>query len=153
MTGLHELKPAAGSKRPRRRVGRGDGSGMGTYSGKGNKGQNARGGAPYLFEGGQLPLIKRLPHMRGFTPRNRVEFAPVNLAQLEALFETGADVSPQILLDRRVVRRKQDPVKVLGDGELTKKLNISAHAFSKTAREKIEKAGGTVTVVETAKGG
>lgn len=153
MTGLHELKPAAGSKRPRRRVGRGDGSGMGTYSGKGSKGQNARGGAPYLFEGGQLPLIKRLPHMRGFTPRNRVEYAPVNLAQLEELFEAGTDVTPQILLERRIVRRKQDPVKVLGDGELTKKLNISAHAFSQTAREKIEKAGGTVTVVVTAKGG
>ncbi len=153
MTGLHELKPATGSKRPRRRVGRGDGSGMGTYSGKGNKGQNARGGAPYLFEGGQLPLIKRLPHMRGFTPRNRVAYAPVNLAQLESLFEAGSDVTPQILLDRRVVRRKQDPVKVLGDGGLTKKLNISAHAFSQAAREKIEKAGGTVTVVVTSKGG
>lgn len=153
MTGLHELKPAAGSKRPRRRVGRGDGSGMGTYSGKGNKGQNARGGAPYLFEGGQLPLIKRLPHMRGFTPRNRVEYAPVNLAQLESLFEAGAEVTPQILLERRVVRRKQDPVKVLGDGEFTKKLNVSAHAFSQTARDKIEKAGGTVTVVVTSKGG
>ncbi len=153
MTGLHELKPARGSKRPRRRVGRGDGSGRGTYSGKGNKGQNARGGAPYLFEGGQLPLIKRLPHMRGFTPRNRVEYLPVNLQQLEALFDDGAEVTPEILLERRVARRKQDLIKVLGGGEVSKKLNVSAHAFSQTARDKIEKAGGTVTVVQTAKGG
>ena len=120
MTGLHELKPAAGSKRPRRRVGRGDGSGTGTTAGKGNKGQNARGGPPHLFEGGQLPLIKRLPYMRGFTPRNRVEYSPVNLAQLDSLFETGAEVTPKILLERRVVRRKQDLVKILGDGEFTK---------------------------------
>ncbi len=153
MTGLHELKPTRGSKRARRRVGRGDGSGMGTYSGKGNKGQNARGGAPYLFEGGQLPLIKRLPHMRGFTPRNRVEYLPVNLAQLESQFEAGTDVTPEVLLDRRIARRKKDLIKILGDGEFTKKLNVSAHAFSQTAREKIEKAGGTVTVIETAKGG
>jgi large subunit ribosomal protein L15 len=153
MTGLHELKPAKGSTRNRRRVGRGDGSGTGTTAGKGTKGQSARGGAPYLFEGGQLPLIKRLPYMRGFTNRNRVEYSPVNLTQLESLFEIGADVTPKVLLDRRVIRRKQDLVKVLGDGDFTKKLNVSAHAFSKTAREKIEKAGGTVTVVEAAKGG
>lgn len=153
MTGLHELKPAAGSKRARRRVGRGDGSGTGSTSGKGNKGQSAHGKVPYLFEGGQLPLIKRLPYMRGFTPRNRVEYSPVNLAKLESLFEADADVTPEILLERRVVRRKQDLVKVLGDGDFSKKLNVSAHAFSKTAREKIEKAGGTVTIIEAAKGG
>ena len=153
MTGLHELKPAAGSKRVRRRVGRGDGSGTGSTAGKGNKGQSAHGKVPYLFEGGQLPLIKRLPHMRGFTPRNRVEYSPVNLAKLESLFEADAEITPKILLDRRVVRRKQDLVKVLGDGDFSKKLNVSAHAFSKTAREKIEKAGGTVTIIEAAKGG
>ncbi len=153
MTGLHQLKPAKGSKRARRRVGRGNGSGMGTYSGKGNKGQNARGGAPYLFEGGQLPLIKRLPHMRGFTPINRVAFLPINLATLEDRFESGDDVTPEVLLERRIARRKQDPIKVLGSGDFTKKLNVTAHAFSKTAREKIEKAGGTVTVIEAAKGG
>lgn len=153
MTGLHELKPAAGAKKARKRVGRGDGSGRGTFSGKGSKGQNARGGAPYLFEGGQLPLIKRLPHMRGFTPVNRVEYQPVNLSALEALFDADADVTPQVLLERRVVRRKQDLVKILANGEFTKKLNVTAHAFSKSAREKIEKAGGTATVIETAKGG
>ncbi|MDA0231955.1 MAG: 50S ribosomal protein L15 [Chloroflexi bacterium] len=153
MTGLHELQPAAGTKRNRKRVGRGDASGTGKTAGKGNKGQNARSGAPYLFEGGQLPLIKRLPYMLGFNNRNRVEYSPVNLTQLELLFETGADVTPKILLERRVLRRKQDLVKVLGGGDFSKKLNVSAHAFSKTAREKIEKAGGTVTVVEAAKGG
>ena len=153
MTGLHQLKPAPGSKRSRRRVGRGDGSGTGTFAGKGSKGQAAHGKVPYLFEGGQLPLIKRLPHMRGFTPRNRVEYLPVNLAQLESLFDAGAEVTPEILHERRVVRQKRDLVKILGDGDFTKKLNISAHAFSKAARDKIEKAGGTVTVIEAAKGG
>jgi len=153
MTGLHELAPSRGAKKARKRVGRGDGSGRGTYSGKGLKGQNARGGAPYLFEGGQLPLIKRLPHMRGFTPLNRVEYVPVNLGQLETLFEAGTSITPEVLLERRVVRRKQDPIKILGEGEFSKKLNVSAHAFSKAAREKIEKAGGTVTVIEAAKGG
>ena len=84
---------------------------------------------------------------------NRVEYVPVNLAQLEALFEAGSDVTPQVLLERRVSRRKQDPIKILGEGDFSKKLNVSAHAFSKSAREKIEKAGGTVTVIGAAKGG
>ena len=152
MTGLHQLKPARGSKRSRRRVGRGDGSGTGTTAGKGNKGQNARGGAPYLFEGGQLPLIKRLPYMRGFINRNRIEYLPVNLSQLESVFDDGTDVTIELLIEQNIVRRKKDLVKVLGTGDFSKKLNISAHAFSKAAREKIEKAGGTVTVVESAKG-
>ena len=94
-----------------------------------------------------------LPHMRGFTPRNRVEYLPVNLSQLELLFDAGAEITPEILHERRVVRQKRDLVKILGDGDFTKKLNISAHAFSKAARDKIEKAGGTVTVIEAAKGG
>ncbi len=134
-------------------MGRGDGSGRGSTSGRGNKGQKARSKVHPLFEGGQLPLIKRLPYMRGFTPLNRVEYVPVNLAQLEALFEAGSDVTPQVLLERRVSRRKQDPIKILGEGDFSKKLNVSAHAFSKSAREKIEKAGGTVTVIGAAKGG
>jgi large subunit ribosomal protein L15 len=91
--------------------------------------------------------------MRGFTSRNRVEYLPVSLGQLDELFEAGDDVSPEILLGRRVVRRKQELVKVLGGGDLSKKLNVTAHAFSKSARDKIEKAGGTVTVIEAAKGG
>lgn len=151
MPGLHQLKPAEGSTRKRKRVGRGDAS-KGNYSGKGNKGQGQHGKVPYLFEGGQLPLIKRLPYMRGFTNRNRVEYIPVSLKTLESVFDDGADVTPQALLDKRVTRRKQDLVKVLGDGELKKKLKISAHAFSKSAREKIEKSGGSATVIEPAKG-
>lgn len=153
MAGLHELKPARGSRRPRKRVGRGDGSGTGTFSGRGSKGQKQRGKVHYLFEGGQTPLIKRLPLMRGFRNRNRVEYVPVNVELLNSLFDDGADVTPELLLQRRVLRRKQDVVKVLGEGEIGKKLNVSAHAFSKSAREKIEKAGGTVKVVERAKGG
>ena len=90
--------------------------------------------------------------MRGFTPRNRVEYVPVNLTKLESLFDEGTDITPELLLERRVVRRKQDPIKVLGDGDFSKKLNVTAHAFSKSAREKIEKAGGTATVVGAAKG-
>jgi large subunit ribosomal protein L15 len=155
MTGLHELKPAEGSTRNKKRRGRGDGSGHGSYSGRGIKGQAGREKVPYLFEGGQLPLIKRLPYMRGFRNRNRVVYTPVSLEKLAAAFEDGADVTPQALLERKIVRRKQDLVKVLGDGELKKKkLNVTAHAFSQSAREKIEKAGGAVTVIEiqTAKG-
>lgn len=151
MPGLHEIKPAAGATRKRKRVGRGDAS-KGNYSGKGMKGQAAHGSVPYLFEGGQLPIIKRLPYMRGFRNRNRVEFIPVSLKTLDAVFSDGADVTPESLLERRVTRRKQDLVKVLGDGELSKKLNITAHAFSQSAREKIEKAGGAATVVGAAKG-
>ena len=151
MPGLHELKPADGASRKRKRVGRGDAS-KGNYSGKGSKGQGQHGKVPYLFEGGQLPLIKRLPYMRGFRNRNRIEYIPVSLKKLDAVFEDGADVTFEALLEKRVIRRKQDVVKVLGDGDLSKKLNISAHAFSQSAREKIEKAGGAVTVIGPAKG-
>lgn len=147
MAGLHELKPAAGSRKDRRRVGRGDGSGRGTYSGRGMKGQKARGSIHPVFEGGQLPLVKRLPYMRGFHNAFRVEYSPVNLERLDA-FDEGAEITPELLLERNIIRRKQDLVKVLGDGEVKKALKISAHAFSKSAREKIEAAGGTATVIE-----
>ena len=152
MTGLHELQPAEGSRSRKNRVGRGDGSNRGNYSGRGMKGQKQRGSVPYLFEGGQLPLIKRLPYMRGFRNRNRVAYAPVNLSQLESVFDDGSDVTPEILLEKRLVRKKNEPVKILGDGEIKKKLNVSAHAFSGSAKEKIEKAGGAVAVVERSKG-
>jgi large subunit ribosomal protein L15 len=151
MPGLHDLKPAEGSNTRRKRVGRGDGS-RGNYSGRGMKGQAAREQVHYLFEGGQLPLIKRLPYMRGFRNRSRVEYTPVSLEKLDAIFDDGADVTPAALLEKRVLRRKQDLVKVLGDGDLKKKLKISAHAFSQSAREKIEKAGGAVTVIAAAEG-
>jgi len=147
MPGLHQLKPSKNSKKNRKRVGRGNGSGTGTFSGRGSKGQKQRGSVPFLFEGGQLPLVKRLPHMRGFTNIFRVENTPVNLAILEE-FSAGSDVTIDKLVEAGVVQKKNARVKVLGDGELTKKLNVSAHAFSKSAIEKIEAAGGTATVVE-----
>ncbi|MDG0867346.1 50S ribosomal protein L15 [Candidatus Lucifugimonas marina] len=150
MPGLHQLKPSKNSKKNRKRVGRGDGSGSGTFSGRGSKGQKQRGSVPFLFEGGQLPLIKRLPHMRGFTNIFRVESTPVNLSILEE-FATGSDVTIAKLLEAGVIRKKNTRVKILGDGDLTKKLNVSAHAFSKSAKAKIEAAGGTVTIIEADK--
>lgn len=148
MPGLHQLKPSKNSRKNRKRVGRGDGSGTGTYSGRGSKGQKQTGHVPFLFEGGQLPLIKRLPHMRGFTNIFRVETAPVNLSALEEL-RAGSKVTPDSLFEARIIRKKKIRVKILGTGELTRKLNVSAHAFSKSARKKIEAAGGTVTVIDT----
>jgi large subunit ribosomal protein L15 len=146
MPGLHQLKPSKNSKKNRKRVGRGNGSGTGTFSGRGSKGQKQRGSVPFLFEGGQLPLIKRLPHMRGFTNIFRVETTPVNLEYLEE-FRAGSDVTIDKLVEVGLVRKKDARVKILGDGEFTKKLNVSAHAFSKSARAKIEAAGGTITIV------
>ena len=151
MAGLHELKPASGAKRSRKRVGRGDGSGSGTYSGRGSKGQKQRGKVHYLFEGGQLPLVKRLPFMRGFRNRNRIEYKPINIERLSEIFEDGIEITPELLLERRILKNKQDLVKILGAGELSKKFKISAHAFSKTAKGKIEKAGGVVNVIKPEK--
>ena len=150
MPGLHQLKPSKNSRKPRKRIGRGDGSGTGTYSGRGSKGQKQTGHVPFLFEGGQLPLIKRLPHMRGFTNIFRVETAPVNLSTLEEL-SAGSKVTPESLFAARIIRKKDIRVKILGTGDLTKKLNIRAHAFSKSARKKIEDAGGTVVVIDVPK--
>ena len=149
MPGLHELKPAPGSRRPRRRVGRGNGSGRGNYSGRGSKGQKQHGKVPPLFEGGQLPLVKRLPYMRGFHNRFRTEYVGVNVGRL-AVFAPDDEVTPGKLLEQRLVRRSRDLVKILGGGEVNAPLNVSAHAFSKSARDKIEAAGGTVTVLQAA---
>ena len=146
MSSLHQLKPSKNSKKNRKRVGRGDGSGNGTYSGRGSKGQKQRGSVPFLFEGGQLPLIKRLPHMRGFTNIFRVESTPVNVQVLER-FKSGSDVTVENLVAVGIVRKKNTNIKILGNGKLTKKLNVTAHAFSKTAQQKIEDAGGTATVI------
>ena len=131
-------------------MGRGNGSGNGTYSGRGSKGQKQTGHVPFLFEGGQLPLIKRLPHMRGFTNIFRVDTAPVNLSTLEGL-SAGSKVTPESLFEARIIRKKKIRVKILGNGELTKKLSVTAHAFSESARKKIEAAGGTVTVIDSPK--
>ncbi len=143
---LHDLRPAPGSTKQRKRVGRGNGGKGGTYAGRGRKGQGARSGGtkgPY-FEGGQLPLVRRLPRKRGFTNIFRVPFRIVNVGRLEKLFEPGDEITPDTLLARGIIKKGKNPVKVLAEGELGKALTIQAHAFSQGAREKIEAAGGQV---------
>ncbi len=147
MPGLHELKPATGSRRGPRRRGRGDSAGQGSYSGRGHKGQKKRGSVRPQFEGGQLPLVKRLPYLRGFTPPSRVPFIAVNLDRL-GVFEAGAEVSPATLRSSGIVKEWDARVKVLGDGDIGKALKVTAHAVSKSARVKIEAAGGSVTLLE-----
>ena len=129
MPGLHQLKPAAGSRRKRKRIGRGDGSNRGSYSGRGSKGQLQHGKVPHLFEGGQLRLVKKLPFMRGFTNIFRVEYTAVNVGSLEA-FEAGANVGVDELVAARLVRRSDDYVKLLGDGEIEKTIHVTVHASS-----------------------
>jgi len=155
--GLHNLKPAPGSRRPRKRVGRGEGSGMGKTSGRGQKGWGSRSGAKRRarFEGGQNPIHMRMrklrgPHMKKSMPFEpfRTSTQPVNLADLEERFESGAEVTLDALKDKGLGSRKEIPVKVLARGEISKPLTVHAHAFSKTAREKIEAAGGTCQVIE-----
>ena len=145
---LHNLHPAPGAKRPRKRVGRGPGSGNGKTAGRGHKGQKSRSGYSrrYGFEGGQMPLVRRIPK-RGFTNIFRVEFQVVNLRDLERVFAEGDTVSPEVLVDKGLVRGGKRPVKVLADGDITKKLNVQAHKFSGAARASIEKAGGSCEVV------
>jgi len=145
---LYDLKPAPGAKRSRRRVGRGPGSGAGKTSGKGHKGQKSRSGYSrrFGFEGGQMPLVRRIPK-RGFTNRFRVEFQVVNLRDLERVFGEGDTVSPETLVDKGLIRKGQQPVKVLAAGELTKKLTVKAHKFSNAAQASIEKIGGSCEVV------
>jgi large subunit ribosomal protein L15 len=145
---LHDLKPAPGAKRSRRRVGRGPGSGAGKTAGKGHKGQKSRSGYSrrFGFEGGQMPLVRRIPK-RGFTNRFRVEFQVVNLRDLDRVFGEGDTVSPEALVDRGLIRKGEQPVKILGAGELTKKLTVKAHKFSSAAQASIEKIGGSCEVV------
>ena len=144
---LSELRPAEGSKHSDNfRRGRGHGSGNGKTAGKGHKGQKARSGAPRPgFEGGQMPLYRRIPK-RGFTSRNHKEIVAINLAALEQ-FEDGAEVSVATLIEAGVVKNAKDGVKILGNGELTKKLTVKANAFSKSAAEKIEALGGKAEVI------
>ena len=145
---IQDLKPPAGSHPKRRRIGRGLGSGRGTTAGKGTKGQKARagGGVPAYFEGGQLPLVKRLPHRRGFRNHSRVERQPVNLLSL-AKFSADSVVGPAELLAAGLIRSADKPVIILASGELSIALTIKAHRFSASAKEKIEKAGGTAEVM------
>ena len=144
---LHELAPPKGSRTERRRVGRGHGSGRGKTSGKGVKGQKSRSGGkiPPYFEGGQLPLVRKLPYRRGFNNPFRVQYEIVNLADLERVSETS--ISPETLRAAGLIRRGKQPVKVLGQGTLNRAVTIEAHAFSASARTAIEAAGGTVTVI------
>ena len=144
---LSNLRPAEGSKHSDNfRRGRGHGSGNGKTAGKGHKGQKARSGAPRPgFEGGQMPLYRRLPK-RGFKNRNTKEIVGINLGALEK-FEDGSTVSVQTLIESGVVKNPRDGVKILGNGELTKKLNVQANAFSASAKEKIEAAGGKAEVM------
>ncbi len=147
MPGLHELKPVPGSRRKRKRVGRGDGSNRGSYSGRGSKGQLQTGKVPFLFEGGQLRLVKRLPFMRGFTNNFRVEYTPVNVGSLN-LFDDGAQITPGDLVNTRLVRHSGALVKLLGDGEIEKSIHVTVHKCSANARAKIEAAGGSVTLLD-----
>lgn len=144
----NELRPPAGSRRKRKRVGRGNASGHGTYSGRGLKGQKARsgGGVRRGFEGGQLPLIRRMARKRGFTNIFRVEYAPVNLSALSK-FPAGSEVTPDALLEAGVVKNRSRPVKILGDGALDVALTVRAHKFSASARSRIEAAGGVAEEV------
>lgn len=154
---LHDLRPAPGSTKKRKRVGRGNGGKGGTYAGRGRKGQTARSGGgkgPY-FEGGQLPLVRRLPRKRGFTNVFRIPYRIVNVGRLELIFEAGDAITPETLLNRGLIKKGKNPVKVLAEGDLTKALTIQAHSFSKGAREKIEAVGGSAVELtyETPAGG
>ena len=144
---MSNLQPAAGSvKSDNFRRGRGHGSGNGKTAGKGHKGQKARSGAPRIgFEGGQMPLYRRIPK-RGFKNINTREIVAINVSRLE-VFDNGTDVTVESLLEKGIIKDAADGVKILGNGELTKKLNVKVNAFSASAKEKIEKAGGTAEVV------
>jgi large subunit ribosomal protein L15 len=155
--GLHTLKPAPGSRKARKRVGRGEGSGLGKTAGRGQKGAGSRSGAKTRvnFEGGQMPIHMRMGKLRGPTKKMSMPFEPfrthtqaVNLQDLERRFDAGDEVTLEALKAKGLGTRRDVPVKILAKGELTKKLTVHAHAFSATARERIEAAGGTVVVVE-----
>ncbi len=151
---LHTLQPAQ-PREDRKRVGRGQGSGKGRYSGRGIKGQKSRSGSHTMragFEGGQMPIYMRIPKERGATSKDampigpfRTYTQPVNLKALEERFDAGAEVTLEALVEKGLIKNTKKDVKILGNGELTKKLSVTAHGFSKTAREKIEAAGGSVT--------
>ena len=159
--GLHNLRPAPGSRKARKRVGRGEGSGTGKTSGRGQKGWGSRSGAKrrVRFEGGQNPIHMRMRKLRGPQMKKSMPFEPfrthtqpVNLLHLEARFDSGASVTLEEMRDKGLATRKEIPVKILAKGELTKPLTVHAHQFSKAAREQIEAAGGTCVLVEEANG-
>ena len=147
---LHDLRPAPGSRRPRKRVGRGIAAGQGKTAGRGTKGQNSRSGGgvrPY-FEGGQLPFVRRLPFKRGFKNRWRVEYAEVNVGDLDAeRFPAGSEVTPEQLAGAGFIRSTALPVVLLGDGDLDRALTVKVHRITKGARQKVEAVGGTVELL------
>lgn len=142
---LHEVNQGIQKRKSGRRIGRGTGSGHGKTSGRGHKGQKSRAGwsSHPAFQGGTMPMVRRVPK-RGFNNKFALVVATVNVADLERVFEAGDEVTPESLKAKSILKRRYDVLKVLGDGELTKKLKVSAHRFSKSAKEKIEKAGGEV---------
>ena len=147
MSSLHQLKS---NKKNRKRVGRGNGSGHGTFSGRGSKGQKQRGSVPFLFEGGQLPLIKKLPHMRGFNNIFKTKNSVINLDTLNQ-FDDGSNISKDSLVQKNIIKNKKNKLKILAGGKLTKKLNITANHFSKSAKEQIESLGGSVIIIDEKK--
>ena len=146
-----KLSPVLGSKKRRKRVGRGNGSGHGTYSGRGCKGQKSRSGYKMNrgFEGGQLPLFRRLPRKRGFTSIFKIEYSVVNVGKL-SMFETGSEITPEKLLEAGVVKSLRRPIKILAEGDITHPIVVKANKFSAAAKAKIEAAGGKVEEVEYA---
>jgi large subunit ribosomal protein L15 len=156
--GLHSLRPAEGSRRPRKRIGRGEGSGTGKTSGRGQKGAGSRAGSKdrARFEGGQMPIHMRMRKLRGPNKKQSMPFEPfrthtqaVNVGDLERRFDAGSEVTPEDFAKAGLAKRKGVPVKVLAKGDLSKALTVHAHAFSASARERIEGAGGTCVVVES----
>jgi large subunit ribosomal protein L15 len=143
---LHHLRPAEGAVRDRKRKGRGKSAGQGKTAGRGTKGYKARHNQRLGFEGGQVPLQRRVPKLKGFSNPNRVEWAVINVERLGEAFEAGTEVTPELLRDRGLVRKAM-PVKVLGRGDLDRALTVRANAVSGSARTKIEQAGGTVEIV------
>src|ERR1035437_5411069 len=145
---LTNLHPTKGSTHKKKRVGRGPGSGLGKTAGRGHKGQKSRSGYSSRpgFEGGQMPLQRRLPK-RGFTNIFKKQWVEISLAKIESSFDAGDEVTPQILHDRGLIKKAKHDLVILGTGEISKSLTISAHRFTKTAREKIEQAGGTATAI------
>ncbi len=145
---LNDLRPDSGSRKQRKRVGRGIAAGQGKTAGRGTKGQGARSGGgkgPY-FEGGQLPLVRRLPFKRGFTNIRKIYYTPVNLAAL-ASFAAGSEINPAVLAENGLLKKPTDPVVILGDGSVSQPLTVKAHRFSASARAGIEAAGGKVEVI------
>jgi large subunit ribosomal protein L15 len=148
---LHHLKPGPGARRPRKRVGRGRSAGQGKTAGRGTKGYLARNPKRVGYEGGQMPLTRRVPKEPGFSNRNRTEWAVVNVDRLAQRFDEGTTVTPEAMAEAGLVRRRL-PVKVLGGGNIDRRLTVQAHGFTRSAREKIEGAGGTAEVVGTSGG-